>query len=51
MTPKCKECGRKLGSAAGVREGCELCWHAAMERREELRQIEIDRKIDEARGK
>lgn len=49
---KCHECGEKLGSQPAE---CEVCWHFAMEderqKDEWARDREIDKRIDEARGK
>jgi hypothetical protein len=45
---KCPECGKLLGDSA---EDCEPCWHAAMYRADDLRDLEIDRRTDERRGK
>ena len=42
---KCRECG------GNNPESCEQCWLYAMDKLEELRERENDRRIDEARGK
>ena len=42
---KCPECGGRNP------ERCEACWERAIEEHETAREREIDRRIDEARGK